>query len=73
MFFFPTVILTGGEITGVTEIFGINPLLSEAVGTVQVTIIQLSPLGKVNMLAFGQLPPNDGGSVSKKQVNYVRA
>ena len=66
IFFSPIVILIGGEITGVKDVFGLIPLLSVAVGILHVTIIELSLLGKVNMELFGQLFPNEGGSVSEK-------
>ena len=61
MFFSPIVILIGGKTTGITEIFCTIPELSVAVGAVQSTIIEFSLLGKLNVVLFGQLLPNDGG------------
>ena len=61
MFFWPIVILIGGKIAGITEIFCTIPELSVAVGAVQSTIIEFSLLGKAYVLLFGQLFPNDGG------------
>ena len=70
--FSSAVNLIGGETIGDTVTLGSIPLLSVALGIVQVTTIEFSLFGRDTVLLFGQVLPNEGGWVSAKTNVYIR-